>query len=137
MQDRIQSIEDPLVRQPIEQFANWHHLPRIRSQARRGESLRGAVSNSKQEVTEVGRFLSWLAENGKTLATCQQADLDCWLADGPTTRHAISTFVSWTSQRRLSPKLAIARRPARATPLITHEERLNWLGLCLTGTPTP
>jgi len=135
LQRRLQSIDDPLVRQPIEQFANWHHLPRIRSRVRRGDDVRGAVNNTKQEITEIGRFLVWLADQGKALATCQQADLDCWLVGGPTTRHAIATFVSWTTQQRLSPTLAISRRPVRSARLITHEERMSWLGRCLTGTP--
>jgi hypothetical protein len=135
LQTRLTSIEDLAVRQPLEQFATWHHLRRVRSRVRSGDDVSGAVDTSKQEITEAGRFLAWLASRGKTIATCQQADVDEWLSGGPTTRHAIRTFTVWSTRQKVSPSLAIGFRQARSSRLITQDERLDLLARCLTGEP--
>jgi hypothetical protein len=74
LQQRLDAIEDPTVRRPLEQFSTWHHLRRIRRRV--GQELRRAVHTSKQEITEVDRFLTWLAERDTTIYTCRQADVD-------------------------------------------------------------
>ncbi|MDP9094861.1 MAG: recombinase XerD [Actinomycetota bacterium] len=131
LQQRLDSIDDPTVRRPLEQFARWHHLRRIRR--RLGQELRGAVHTSKQEITEVGRFLEWLAGRDKSIGNCTQADVDEYLAGGTTTRHLIRTFTVWSSKQRVSPPLTIGFRQARSARMITQDERLDWLGRCLVG----
>lgn len=133
LQERLDSIGDPTVRRPLEQFARWHHLRRIRRRV--GQELRGAVHTSKQEITEVGRFLTWLAERDKTIYTCRQADVDEWLAGGPTSRHAIRTFIVWSGEQKLNSELSVGFRQARSDRLITQDDRLDWLCRCLTGEP--
>lgn len=68
LQVRLGSLTDPTVRQPIEQFATWHHLRRIRGRVRQGLDVRGAVHASKQDITQAGAFLAWLADRGRTWA---------------------------------------------------------------------
>jgi hypothetical protein len=93
---KLVPITDPAVLHPLEQFTRWHHLARIRSKSRSGHDTSGPVHSAKQEITESLRFLNYLAEQQTTLKTCTQADLDSWLATGPTTRHTIRTFIRWT-----------------------------------------
>ena len=51
---------------------------------------------SSDWITETIKFLTWLKTvHGRTVASYVQADVDAWLADGPTTRHAIRTFFVW------------------------------------------
>ncbi|SOD72917.1 hypothetical protein SAMN05892883_2232 [Jatrophihabitans sp. GAS493] len=133
LQERLDSIDDPTVRRPVEQFARWHHLRRIRRRV--GQELRGAVHTSKQEITEVSRFLTWLAERDKTISTCSQGDVDEWLAGGLTTRHAIRTFIVWSGEQNLSSELGIGFRQARSGRLITQDDRLDLLHRCLIGEP--
>ena len=90
---------------------------------------------SKQEITEVARFLAWLAERGKTISTCGQGDVDEWLAGGPTTRHAIRTFIVWSGEQKLNPELSVGFRQARSSRLITQDDRLGLLRRCLAGEP--
>src|SRR6266545_3830457 len=40
------------VRQPVQHFATWHHLRRVRAKAAAGASTRGPVHSAKQEITE-------------------------------------------------------------------------------------
>lgn len=45
---------------------------------------RGPVHASKQDITETIKFLTWLhGAYGRTAETCVQADVDEWLASGP------------------------------------------------------
>ncbi len=91
------------VRQPVQHFATWHHLRRIRAKAAAGASTRGPVHSAKQEITETVKFLVWLLETyQRTAATCTQQDADEWLATGPTTRTAIRTFFVVAKKSRLN-----------------------------------
>lgn len=134
LRERLDSISDSGIRRPLEQFATWHHLERIRRQARDGTDVHGATHTAKQQITEVGRFLAWLASRGRTITDCTQADLEEWLATGPSTRTAISTFIVWAGKNRTSRKLAVPRRTARTSPILGDEDRIRLLRTCLTGT---
>jgi hypothetical protein len=84
---------------------------------------------------QAGAFLTWLADRGRTLGSCRQADLDEWLSSGPTTRHTVRTFIVWTTKQKLARVLTIGFRPARTSPLLTQDDRLHLLARCLTGEP--
>jgi len=135
LQNRLNSISDPAVRRPLERFATWHHLERIRRRAHHGDDVHGATHTAKQEITEVGRFLTWLADRHQTIADCTQADLEEWLTNGPSTRTTIRTFIVWASNNRTSRKLTVAARSARSAPMLGDEDRIRLLRTCLTGAP--
>ena len=62
--------ETPHIQAPIERFARWHHLKRLRQMAGPGKSLNTAVRSAKQEITESGKFLAWLgADHGLAVAS--------------------------------------------------------------------
>lgn len=130
---KLDDIDDPEVRRPIESFARWHHLRRIRSLSTDGKPTRGPVHSAKQEITETIKFLIWLKlTHGRTATSCVQADVDAWLADGPTTRHAIRTFFIWAVKNRTCTNITIGFRQAKTVPLLTQGQRLSMLKTCLT-----
>jgi hypothetical protein len=53
--ERLNTFTAKEIRQPLEQFAKWHHLRKIRHKAARGDEVHGSVHSAKQEITEVGR----------------------------------------------------------------------------------
>jgi hypothetical protein len=53
-------VTDPAVRGPVEQFATWHHLRRLRQASVPGQGSAPAVRYAKQEITEAIKFLTWL-----------------------------------------------------------------------------
>ena len=119
---------------PIKEFATWHHLRRIRGLAGKG-SLRGPVHSAKQEITETIKFLTWLDQtHGRTAATCTQQDVDAYLADGPTTRTLIRTFFVIARKTHLNRVVRIKARQAGQGPILTQEQRLQWIRELLTGT---
>jgi hypothetical protein len=91
------------------------------------------VHSAKQEITETIKFLTWLKHTpGRTAASCVQADVDAWLADGPTTRHSIRTFFVWAVENRTCTNITIGFRQAKTVPLLTQGQRLAMLKACLT-----
>lgn len=130
---KLDDIDDTEVRRPIESFARWHHLLRIRTLSTDGKPTRGPVHSAKQEITETIKFLTWLKlTHGRTVAACLQADVDAWLADGPTTRHAIRTFFVWAVKNRTCTNITIGHRQAKIVPMLTQAQRLAMLKACLT-----
>ena len=123
------------VRQPVQHFATWHHLRRIRAKSAAGASTRGPVHSAKQEITETVKFLLWLHETyQRSAATCTQQDVDEWLATGPTTRSAIRTFFVLAKKSRLNTTVNIQHRPAKTSPSLSQDQRLAWIHELLTGT---
>ena len=131
--NKLDDIDDIEVRRPIESFARWHHLRRIRTISADEKPTQGPVHSVKQEITETVKFLTWLKlTHRRTLAACLQADIDAWLADGPTTRHAIRTFFVWAVKNRTCTNITIGFRQAKNVPLLTQDQRLAMLKVCLT-----
>lgn len=131
---KLAPLPSPIA-QPVEQFATWHHLRRIRAMPADDRTLRGPVHHSKQEITQAITFLTWLdATHGRTLSTCRQANVDAYLQSGPSTRHFIRTFMVFARRHRLSPRLDVPYRTPRSRPAITQEQRTAWIGEMLVGT---
>ncbi len=67
-------------------FATWHHLRRIRQLAAAGALTPGTIRTAKQEITVAALLLTHLHTNSIATGDAAQADLDAWLASGPSTR---------------------------------------------------
>lgn len=123
------------VRQPVQHFATWHHLRRIRAKADAGAPTRGPVHSAKQEITETVKFLQWLHQTRqRTAQSCTQQDVEEWLATGPTTRSSIRTFFVVARRTRLNTSVDMKRRSARTSPSLSQDQRLAWIHELLTGT---
>ncbi|WP_413467268.1 hypothetical protein [Mycolicibacterium sp. 120270] len=131
---KLDAIDSPAVRGPVEQFATWHHLRRLRSESKPGQGTDGPKRSAKQEITETIKFLTWLEQtHGRNAYSCTQQDVDDYLASGPTTRHLIRTFFVWAKSSRINRSVNIGFRQAKTTPTISQDQRLAWLKELLTG----
>lgn len=131
---KLDAVDSPAVRGPVEQFATWHHLRRLRSGSKPGQGTDGPKRAAQQEITETIKFLTWLEQtHARTAATCSQQDVDEYLASGPTTRHLIRTFFVWAKRSKINTSITIEHRQARTSPTITQDQRLAWLKELLTG----
>jgi hypothetical protein len=73
---KLEAITESAVRAPVEQFATWHHLRRLRRISAPGQTSDGPKRAAKQEITETIKFLTWLHEtHHRTAATCTQQDV--------------------------------------------------------------
>lgn len=85
----------PSLQQPLEQFARWHHLRRLRADPP-PRNMDTATRTAKQEITETGKFLRWLdTEHHATINTATQTLVDTYLVAGPSTRRHIRNFINW------------------------------------------
>ncbi|AMM34457.1 recombinase XerD [Sinomonas atrocyanea] len=133
IEDKLRPLA-PEVAKPVEQFAKWHHLRRIRSTATPDATARGPVHSAKQEVTETAKFLQWLWDtHHRTAAACTQQDVDEWRASGPTTRKQIKTFFGFARRTRLNTAVDVGSYTARTRPTLAQDQRLAWLRELLTG----
>jgi hypothetical protein len=131
--DKLEGLPDE-IRQPVQHFATWHHLRRIRDKSSAGQSTRGPVHSAKQEITETVKFLVWLDEaHQRTASTCTQQDVDEWLAAGSTTRSLIRTFFVVAKKAGLNTEVTIQHRTARSSPSLSQDQRLAWIHELLTG----
>lgn len=88
-----------------------------------------ATRCAKQEITEAGKFLRWLLdEHGTTINDLQQAHLDTYLSDGPTTRNTIRNFIQWRTRAGIAGPFKTRYRTARNTPLTSSLQR-RWAAL--------
>ena len=117
---KLEAVTEPAVRAPVEQFARWHHLRRLRKASVPGQSSAAGARYAKQEITEAIKFLTWLhSAHHRTLASCQQQDVDEWLASGPTTRLKIRNLLAWAKKTRVNKSVQITHRsplPAARSP---------------------
>ncbi|WP_162150264.1 hypothetical protein, partial [Arthrobacter sp. H14] len=134
LDDKFKAIADSEIRRPVEQFVRWHHLRRIRSLSQEGRPTRASIISSKQEIIEATRFLTWLFHTcARTAEECTQADFDTWLADGTATRRAAKPFIRWAVKNRICGPISTGRHITKTVPMLTQDQRLEWLKRCLTS----
>jgi hypothetical protein len=103
------SLEDPAGWRIVRSFATWHHLRRLRGESQRRHITAEQSDYVHNEVRAALKLITWLRDNGTSLADCTQHDIDTWLTGGPGTNdHA---FVLWASRRGYTRDLDIPQRP--------------------------
>ncbi|WP_248761087.1 tyrosine-type recombinase/integrase [Pseudarthrobacter sp. SSS035] len=79
-------------------YIRWHHQRRMNQM---DEVTQGTFLRAKQSVTVAIDLLNWLTEHDTELAEVNQAHLDRWQAEGPTTRGIASRFLDWAIRTSL------------------------------------
>lgn len=114
----------PEIHSPIERFARWHHLRRLKAESSETKNMNYAARSAKQEITEAGKFLQWLLnEHGRTAATFNQAHIDQYLTEGPSTRRHIRNFVRYLNNEQTNTGVDVPIRYAQTTPMLTQQQR--------------
>ena len=116
--------------QLLQAFATWHQLRRIRQAADAGALAPGTIRTAKQQVTVAGQLLTHLHESGIAAQDLRQADIDAWLAGGPSTRYTARTFVRWAGATRRLPAVTFPHRKTRSSATLDQEQRLRLLNSC-------
>lgn len=125
-------------RDVIAGFATWNHLRKLRARSERGPLPEGAVRSAKQEITVSIDFVNWLHRRGLELGSATQADIDTWIATGPTTRSSAMMFVRWCIRHQHMPaQLTFPHRTPRHTPVTSDEHRYTQLADTLRHPDTP
>lgn len=94
----LDRITNPSHRDITRRYIRWHHQRRMNQM---DEVTRGTFLRAKQAVTVAIELLNWLTDQGAELAEVNQAHLDRWQAEGPTTRGIASRFLDWAIRTNL------------------------------------
>ncbi|TQM01626.1 hypothetical protein [Pseudonocardia kunmingensis] len=108
-------------RDVIERYVRWHHQRRMNSMDR---VTQGTFLRAKQSVTVAIELLNWLDARGIAIEHLEQAHLDTWQAEGPTTREIASRFLRWAINTRLvAPTLAMTPHRRGTSPKLSAAEQ--------------
>jgi hypothetical protein len=91
--------DDNAERQIVHRFVSWTHLRRLRRGFPERRTTVAQAIVVKREVRVACHLLAWLRAQGTSLADCDQADIDQWLAEGSTYRNEARNFVLWVARR--------------------------------------
>ncbi|GGQ93624.1 hypothetical protein GCM10010267_65480 [Streptomyces griseorubens] len=98
-------------------------MRRLRSKAEQGPLGRSQTSQTKQEITQAGAFLTWLADRGRTIEHCQQADLDAWHTEKLATRRPAQTFLRWCMKTSRMSRLTLPPQVINQDQAPLHQHR--------------
>ncbi|MFE7527322.1 hypothetical protein ACFU7Y_16610 [Kitasatospora sp. NPDC057542] len=122
----------------IRPFAEWGIIRDARRRAARGRYRTGAAATDRYEIRTAIKFLTWLDEHQRDLATLAQEDLDLWLVTHPTKHRPVSSFIRWAVARRLTGELTIpARRSGSPYRFLGDQEHHDQLKRCLNDGELP
>jgi hypothetical protein len=94
---------DPNEQQLLHRYAVWHLLRRLRGRLADTDATHDQAVVVQQHVKAAITLLNWLNAAGLSLATCQQRDLDTWLAgDTAAHRREAGHFVRWANTQKLT-----------------------------------
>jgi len=117
----VERIEKPHDRRLVKAYATWRVMRRLRRGAERSPRPRTYTRHARVRMRATADFLTWLAQQGVTLADCSQADVDTWLSTTPAARD-VRDFLTWAAERKHCPPLDVAG-PARATGTATEPDQ--------------
>ncbi|MFF2411419.1 hypothetical protein [Streptomyces sp. NPDC058092] len=121
--ERLITIEEPEHRRLLHHFATWHQMRRLRAKAEKKPLGRSQISQVKQEITQAGAFLAWLADRSGTIDHCRQADLDAWHTEKLATRRPAQTFLRWCMKTGRMPHLTLPPQVINHDQAPLHQHR--------------
>ncbi|MFF3628585.1 hypothetical protein [Streptomyces sp. NPDC002164] len=120
--EKLPAIDDAGHRRLLELFAAWYAQRRPNTLAGRSPLTGKQVRQARDEIHLATAFLDHLAERGRSLAECTQADVDAWYLGGYTARRLTHAFPRWAMRSKHMQKAAVPHRsykqsrPARPAP---------------------
>jgi hypothetical protein len=122
LDEKLSTISDAEHQRLLELFATWHVQRRLNILADRSPLTGKQVQQARNEIHLATAFLSHLAERGRTLADCTQADIDTWYAGGYTARRLTHAFLRWAMRSKHMPKVTVPHRStSNPAPLAQHQ----------------
>ena len=72
------------------------------SSARPGSSRPASIATAREQVYQAAVFMTWLAERGRALSHCTQADVDACHGERYRTRRPVQAFLRWSVRAGVS-----------------------------------
>ncbi|WP_128382034.1 hypothetical protein [Streptomyces cavernae] len=120
--EKLPAVSDAEHQRLLELFATWHVQRRLNILVGRGPLTGKQMQQARNEIHLATAFLIHLAERGRTLADCTQADVDTWYAGGYTARRLTHAFLRWAMRSKHMPKVTVPHRStSNPAPLAQHQ----------------
>jgi len=131
----ITTIDNPTDRHLVHAFTTWAVLRRLRRRSEHRTGPHTPTGAARKQIRSAVTFLAWLQQQGLTLASTSQGDIENWLSTGPGAPNA-RTFLTWATQHtHTSSVLNIPLRSrTTTTPATDPEERWTHLARLLHDT---
>ncbi|MER6530513.1 hypothetical protein [Streptomyces sp. NPDC001508] len=123
------AVPDDNERKLVRRFATWHHLRRVRRDARKTPITANQTAAVRSSIRGAIALLVFLRQHDTDLKHCTQSHLDEWISGGTTIRYAARGFVEWClKNRHIRPGLTIPSREKLSRVRPTDEDE-RW-ALC-------
>ncbi|WP_236244440.1 hypothetical protein [Streptomyces sp. CC210A] len=122
----LQRVEDSQERALISRFATWVHLRRLRSRARRRPITHGQCQTVRHDIYAAVALQRWLRQHGSSLSTCDQAQIDDWLAQAGRKHTQARSFLTWSAARGHIPTVHVPPRGTSRGAEQLAEEDERW-----------
>jgi site-specific recombinase XerD len=137
LRDTLNHVGDTEHRRVVERFAVWHVQRRLRQFADRGPVTDKQTQQARREVRQAVAFLAWLQDQGRTLSTCRQADIDGWYSGAYTARRLTHSFLRWAMCAKLIAQLHIPHQHTRNPAPISQRQRVDLIRRLITSDDIP
>jgi hypothetical protein len=130
-EDFARALLDTIVAGPGDRTAltgwlRWQILPRLRHRAESGQSMAHSANNARRSFRQASLLITRLANRGRTLQTCRQADLDDWFSTGGDSVWQARPFLTWAKARgHVGTGVSIPTTPRR-NPRPVLDDRKRW-----------
>lgn len=135
--ERLGELAQPEHRKLVERFASWHVQRRLRVFADRSPVTEQQTQQAREEIRQAIGFLTWLHQRHRRLATCRQADVDAWYAQGYIARRLTQAFLRWAMSNKLLIKVTIPHRSTVNPMPLGQHQRLAVIRTLLTDDTIP
>jgi hypothetical protein len=125
--EKLPTVSNPEHRKLLELFAAWHIQRRLRTLAGHSPLTGKQIQQARNELHLAIAFLDRLAEHGRALADCTQADVDTWYAGGYTARRLTHAFLRWAMRSKHMPAITVPHRSTSNPAPIAQHQRLALL----------
>jgi hypothetical protein len=118
-------------RKLLHRYADWHVIRRLRGRLGGADTTGSQAAVARQHIRAAIVILDWLADQGLTLRTAGQGDLENWLTSPEATHRAeVGSFVRWARKHKLTRLDFAAIRwdgPVGDLDIETRWEQARWL----------
>jgi hypothetical protein len=135
--ERLDEIDQPEHRKLVERFASWHVQRRLHAFADRGPVTEQQTQQAREEIRQAIGFLAWLHQRDRRLATCRQADVDAWYAQGYIAHRLTQAFLRWAMSNKLLITVTIPHRSTVNPAPLGQHQRLAVIHTLLTDETIP
>jgi len=123
-------IDRPADRRLVTAYATWRVLRRLRNRAGRNPGPWTPTRHAKTHLSAAVALLDWLTERDLTLTDAGQADIDTWLATGPTA-YLVRDFLVWAGEHGHCQPLTVPTASRRSGTALEPDIRWQLLARLL------